>query len=81
MHPGVGVPIFSNIEKMLFENLKKIDFFFHVRILLILTCVNFHKKIHLYADYTKMAKCPNSTIIVGCVLFTVIGKSHFHIYV
>jgi hypothetical protein len=27
MHPGVGVPVFSNIEKMLFENLKKIDFF------------------------------------------------------
>jgi hypothetical protein len=38
------------------------------------TCVSFHKKIRSYVAYTKMTKCSNDTIMIGCALFTLFTK-------
>jgi hypothetical protein len=54
MDLGARAPVLSILEKMLFENLKKVKYFFHVHIMLIFTCVCFHEKMRLYLVYTKM---------------------------
>lgn len=41
---GVGAPAYSKIKKMLFISFENIDFFLHIRIILILTRVSFRGK-------------------------------------
>jgi hypothetical protein len=52
--------LFEKIEKCNFKVPKKIEFFLHVSIFLILTRVNFEEKIRFYMAYTKMKKCPET---------------------
>jgi hypothetical protein len=58
-------PVSPFFFKLLFENLKQLKYFFHVHIMLILTCVSFYGKIRLYVAFTKMTKCPNNTIMIS----------------
>jgi hypothetical protein len=81
MHPGVGAPVFSNIgKKMLFENLKKNKIIFFMNIfcwyLLSYLCKFSHKNT-LVCSLHEMTKYLNGTIMIGCVLFTVIGNPIF----
>jgi hypothetical protein len=82
MNLGAHAPFCFNIRnRNICKFERKIEIFFHVHIVLILTCVSFHEKVRLYVAYTKITKCLNNTIMIGFVMFTFNKNSYFHIYV